>query len=124
MMQMDIRSRTKNPTPPNNFRLCNPCLQTSMHLWVKLHWTDSQKFTNPNQRTQLIKTCFCPPPRNTSCLQPCQKRNFLPLGVGLPFLTDDFMFVHLKWGSVTYGPLSKIIRPAALYQIVATARPA
>jgi len=27
-----------------------------MHVWVKLHWTDSQEFNNPNQRTQIWST--------------------------------------------------------------------
>ena len=31
-------------------------LQTNKHVWVKLHWTDSPKFNNPNQRTQIWST--------------------------------------------------------------------
>jgi len=31
-------------------------LQTNMHMCVKLHWTDSPKFINPNQRTQIWST--------------------------------------------------------------------
>jgi len=33
-----------------NGNVCS--LQTNMHMWVKLHWTDSPIFNNPNQREE------------------------------------------------------------------------
>ena len=48
------KSSTHIQTESSSSLKCS--LQNNMHVWVKLCWTDSSKFSNPNQRTQMWST--------------------------------------------------------------------